>query len=67
MMDEQNDFFVTGKVIDYLNYKSYLDHKDTCSSTIESKMALDAGYDSADEEGKDNFRAGFGDSDRYGY
>lgn len=69
MTDDKNDFFVTGKVIDYLNYKSYVDHKDTCSSSIESKMAIRAGHDEAagDGEGKDYIRAGFGDSDRYGY
>ncbi|MBR1691615.1 MAG: hypothetical protein IJ711_02440 [Lachnospiraceae bacterium] len=66
MMDGENDFFVTGKVIDYLNYKSYVDHKDTCSSSIESKLAVDAGYKDTDGKGKDNFRAGFRDSDRYG-
>ena len=27
MIDSQDDFFVTGKVIDYLNYKSYIDNK----------------------------------------
>lgn len=68
-MDEQNDFFVTGKVIDYLNYKSYVDHKDTCSSAIQSKLDLEAGYreNISDGKRKDNFRAGFCDSDRDGY
>lgn len=69
MTDDKNNFFVTGKVIDYLNYKSYVDYKDTCSSSIESKLAVEAGHQEAEEDigGKDYFRAGFGDSDRYGY
>ena len=68
MTEEQSDFFVTGKVIDYLNYKSYVDHKYTCSSSIESKMAVEAGYDEPDEnwERKEHFRAGFCDGNRYG-
>lgn len=65
MIDSQDDFFVTGKVIDYLNYKSYIDNKDTCSSAIQSKLDVEAGYKEMASDGKrkENFRAGFCDSD----
>ena len=64
MIDSQDDFFVTGKVIDYLNYRSYVDNKDTCSSAIQSKAAVEAGYkETVDGKRKENFRAGFCDSD----
>ena len=48
MIDNHDDFFVTGKVIDYLNYKSYMDNKDTCSSSIQSKWDIEAGYKESD-------------------
>lgn len=67
MTDEHNDFFVTGKVIDYLNYKSYLEHKDTCSSSIESKMAIEAGHEAGKREGKDELLAGIHSVDRHGH
>ena len=84
MIDSQDDFFVTGKVIDYLNYKSYIDNKDTCSSAIQSKLDVEAGYKESDDcsdnpyngmsslvnasngKRKENFRAGFCDSDGNG-
>lgn len=84
MIDNQDDFFVTGKVIDYLNYKSYIDNKDTCSSAIQSKLDVEAGYKGNNENSqnqycdvsgfenasngkrKENFRAGFCDSDGNG-
>lgn len=84
MIDSQDDFFVTGKVIDYLNYKSYIDNKDTCSSAIQSKLDVEAGYKGNDENSqnqyygvgsfedasngkrKENFRAGFYNSDGNG-
>lgn len=69
MMDEQNDFFVTGKVIDYLNYKSYVDNKERCQSSIGSKAEVEAAFKEVakSEKGKEHPRAGFSDSDRYGY
>ena len=84
MIDSQDDFFVTGKVIDYLNYKSYIDNKDTCSSAIQSKLDVEAGYkenedcsasscngtgslgNASNGKRKENFRAGFCDSDGNG-
>lgn len=68
MMDEQNDFFVTGKVIDYLNYKSYVDNKDTCGSSMKNKADIQKEFHTQhkDLKGKEHFRAGFCDSDRHG-
>lgn len=69
MMDESHDFFVTGKVIDYLNYKSYIENKDTCASSIENRAAVKAGHaDTAGKsKGKEDYRAGFYNSNRNGY
>lgn len=68
-MDEQNDFFVTGRVIDYLQYKSFIDDKDTCVGSIQSKLDVDfsQGKKSKSNNDKEHFRAGFCDSDRNGY
>lgn len=68
MMDEPNDFFVTGKVIDYLNYKSYIDNKDTCTSSIKNKAAVESGYDNTVglSKGKEDYCAGFYNSNRNG-